>query len=76
MNKFYVYIYVIILPSNLVVVMVEFIHDELEIEVHCTAMVVKSLLYRHRNYYLTLFERPVPVFLFSFNSSLLTIKLQ
>ena len=44
MNKFYVYIYVIILPSNLVVVLVEFIHDELEIKVHCTAMVVKSFL--------------------------------
>ena len=39
MNKFYVYIK-IILPSNLSVVMVEFIHDELEIEVQCKVMMV------------------------------------
>ncbi len=74
MSKVYVHMYACI--RDLVVVAVAFIRDEHEIEVHCTAMVVKSLLYRHRNYYLTLFEIPVPVFLFSFNSSLLTIKLQ
>jgi len=59
---------------NLVVVIVAlFIHDGHEIEVHsCTAMGVKSLLYLHCNYYMNLFE----TFLYSFNSSLPSIKLK
>ena len=57
---------------NLVVVVVAFIHDEHEIEVHCAAKGVKSLLYLHCNYYMILFE----TFLYSFNSSLPTIKLK
>ena len=57
---------------NLVVVIVAFIHDEHEIEVRFTAMGVKLLLYLHCNYYMTLFE----TFLYSFNSSLPTIKLK
>ena len=43
MNKFYVHISIISL-SNHIVAMVEFIHDELEIEVHSTVMAVKALL--------------------------------
>ena len=42
MHEFYECIY-IILPSNLIVVMVEFIHGELEIEVIRIAMVAKLL---------------------------------
>ena len=57
---------------NLVVVIVAFIHDEHEIEVHCAAMGVKLLLYLHCNFYMILFE----TFLYSFNSSLPTIKLK
>ena len=59
---------------DLVVVVVAFIDaDKHEIEVHwCAAMGVKSLLYLHCNYYMTLFE----TFLYSFNSSLPTIKLK
>ena len=57
---------------DLVVVIVAFIHDEREIEVHCAAMGVKSLLYLHCNYFMNLFE----TFPFSFNSSLPTIKLK
>ena len=58
--------------SDLIVVIIAFIHDKHEIEVHCTAMGVKSLLYLHCNYYMILFE----TFLYSFNSSLPTIKLK
>ena len=43
MNKCNVYYIFIISPSDHVVVVVEFIYDELEIEVHCTAMAVKAL---------------------------------
>ena len=58
--------------SDLIVVIIAFIPDKHEIEVHCTAMGVKSLLYLHCNYYMILFE----TFLYSFNSSLPTIKLK
>ena len=51
---------------DLVVVIVAFIHDEREIEVHCAVMSVKLLLYLHCNYYMILFE----TYLYSFNSSL------
>jgi len=58
---------------NLAVVVVAFIHDEHEkIEVHCAAMGVKLLLYLHCNFYMILFE----TFLYSFSSSLPTIKLK
>ena len=52
---------------DLVVVVVAFIHDKHEIEVG-----VKSLFYLHCNYCMTFFE----TFLYSFNSSLPTIKLK
>ena len=57
---------------DLVVVVVAFTHHEHEIEVHCAVMGVKSLFYLHCNYYMILFE----TFLYSFHSSLLTIKLK
>ena len=57
---------------DLVVVIFVFIHDENEIEVHCAAIGLKSLLYLHCNFYMILFE----TFLYSFNSSLPTIKLK
>ena len=41
---------------DLVVVIVAFIHDEHEVEVHCAEMGVESLLYLHCNYYMILFE--------------------
>ena len=54
------------------VVLVVFINDKHEIEVYCTAMGVKSLLYLHCNYYMNLFEK----LMCSFSSSLPTIKLK
>ena len=57
---------------DLVVVVVAFIHDKHEIEVNCAAIGVKSLLYLHGNYYLTIFQ----TVLYSLNSSLPIIKLK